>query len=79
MSEYRYLVSYNFSKKEFSSELNREITTYGFGEMTFIIKGSLTSSKIDKVRTKIIESNDFSVVVILNIIRLEKVIRKGSE
>lgn len=73
MKVYRYLFSYHFIRKEFSSELNRKIDTNGFGDATGTIKGELTSEKINRVREQIKEANDFSGVVILNVIRLEEV------
>lgn len=73
MKKYRYLISYNFAKKEFSPELNREITNNGFGDTSVTIRGKLTYSKINEIRENIAKINGFSIVVILNVIRLEKV------
>jgi len=68
MKEYRYLISYHFA--------NDESAASGFGDVSAIIKGELTYSKIEEIRTKIKELNNFSTVVILNAIRLEEVYKE---
>jgi len=73
MGKYKYLISYNFAKKEFRKESNYETIATGFGDAYAIIKGNLTQELLDKIKVEIIKRNDFSAVAILNVTRLEKI------
>lgn len=73
MKEYRYLISYEYAQKEFCEELNQEITSNGYGDVLAVIKGEPTYKVIDEIRQEMKKKNNFSAMVILNIIRLEKV------
>ncbi len=73
MGKYKYLISYNFAKKEFCKESNCETIATGFGDAYTIIKGNLTQELLDEIKAEIRKRNDFSTVAISNVTRLEKI------
>ncbi len=73
MAMYRYLVVYNFSKKVYSPDLHTDLHDSGFGNMDFAMSEVITLKDILDICEKIKETNGFENVVIINLIKLDRI------